>query len=58
VKYGVICDTYITDERIIECQAGDLENEFGLYPDTLEKRSRAEKDSKNYETKEILTDRP
>lgn len=57
IQNGVIGEVYTTDKRIIEVQAGDLEGEFGLYPETNRKRSREDKDANNYETKEKLVER-
>jgi len=49
IQHEVIREAYTTDNRIIEAQAGELEGEFGLYPEI----SREEKNEKKYESKRV-----
>jgi broad specificity phosphatase PhoE len=53
IRHGVIGEAYTTDNRIIEAQAGELEGEFGLYPEV----SREDKNAKKYESRELLAKR-
>jgi len=53
IQHEVIREAYTTDNRIIEAQAGELEGEFGLYPEI----SREEKNEKKYESRELLAKR-
>jgi broad specificity phosphatase PhoE len=57
IEHGIISENYITDERIIEAQAGDLEGAFGLYLETNQKRTREDKDANHYESREMLARR-
>ena len=56
-QHGVIGTEYITDKRIIEAQAGELEGQFGLYPNNYQKVSREAKEVNKYESKESLGER-
>ena len=53
IQHEVIREAYTTDNRIIEAQAGELEGEFGLYPEI----SREEKNEKKYESRELFAKR-
>lgn len=54
IKHGVIKEISTIDPRIIERQAGELEGEFGLYPDTHQIVSQEDKKASQYEPRETL----